>query len=185
LILDQPASDVLDGASETGPDSWIQVGKVSGVYGVKGWVRIFSYTDPRDNILKYSPCYLKMGGKWVERAVLSGKQHGKGVVAQFSGCQTRDDAMALMDTAIAVRRGQLPELEANEFYWTDLVGLTVVTVEGVNLGEVVQLLKTGANDVLVVKSKDKERCIPYIRPDVIRSVSLQKKLIEVDWDPEF
>ena len=78
----------------------------------------------------------------------------------------------------------LPLLKENEFYWTDLVGLTVVTVDGVVFGKVVRLLQTGANDVLVVKG-DRERCIPYIRPNVVCRVSLQDKLIEVDWDPEF
>lgn len=169
--------------SEQGSEEWVPLGRISGVYGVKGWVRIFSYTDPRENILQYSPCYLKIGENWIKRE-FEGKRHGKGVVVHFPGCDTRDDAAALLNTEIAVCREQLPALQENEFYWADLVGLTVITVDAVNLGTVVQLLQTGSNDVLVVKG-DRERCIPYIRPDVIRRVNLQERLIEVDWDPEF
>jgi len=162
----------------------ILVGRISGVYGVKGWVRIFSYTDPVENILNFSPCYLNADDKWEKRAMQGGKRHGKGVVAHFVECNTRDDAAALLGTDIAISRNQLPELNENEFYWSELVGLNVVTIDGVKLGKVLRLLQTGANDVLVVKG-DRERCIPYIRPDVICRISLEDKLIEVDWDPEF
>ena len=165
-------------------EQWIHLGRISGVYGVKGWVRVYSYTEPRENILDYSPCYLKLNGKWTKRAFLAGKRQGKGVVAHFPGCETRDDAAALIDTEIAVPRDQLPDLAKDEYYWTDLIGLNVVTLEGVDLGKVSQLLATGANDVLLVKG-DRERCIPFIRPDVVRRVSLEDKLIEVDWDSEF
>ncbi len=162
----------------------VLIGRISGVYGVKGWVRVFSYTEPLENILNYSTCYFNIGGNWTRRELREGKRHGKGVVAHFLGCDTRDAAAALLDAEIAVNREQLPLLKENEFYWTDLVGLTVVTVDGVVFGKVVRLLQTGANDVLVVKG-DRERCIPYIRPNVVCRVSLQDKLIEVDWDPEF
>jgi len=165
-------------------EQWVQLGLISGVYGIKGWVRLYSYTEPRENILNYSPCYLKLNGKWIKKTFQDGKRQGKGVVAHFSGCDSRDDAAALIDTEIAVPRGQLPDLANDEFYWTDLIGLNVVTLEGVDLGKVSQLLATGANDVLLVKG-DRERCIPYIQPDVIRRISLEEKLIEVDWDPEF
>lgn len=170
--------------SEERSEERVLTGKISGVYGVKGWVRVFSYTDPLENILNYSTCYLNIGGNWIRRELREGKRHGKGIVAHFLGCDTRDDAAALLSTEIAVDREQLPVLKENEFYWADLVGLTVVTVDGVVFGKVVQLLQTGANDVLVVKG-DRERCIPYIQPDVVCRVSLQDKLIEVDWDPEF
>ncbi len=162
----------------------VLIGKISGVYGVKGWVRVFSYTDPLENILNYSTCYLNIGGNWTRRELREGKRHGKGIVAHFFGCDTRDDAAVLLSTEIAVNREQLPVLKENEFYWADLVGLTVVSVDGVVFGKVVRLLQTGANDVLVVKG-DRERCIPYIQPEVVCRVSLQDKLIEVNWDPEF
>jgi len=161
----------------------VLVGRISGVYGVKGWVRVFSYTDPIENILEYSPCFLNTEGNWMKRD-MQGKRHGKGIVMHLSGCNDRDAAAALIETEIAVSRQQLPELNENEFYWSDLVGLNVITIDGVEFGKVVRLLQTGANDILVVKG-DKERWLPYIRPDVIRRVSLEDALIEVDWDPEF
>lgn len=162
------------------------MGRISGVFGVKGWVKVYSFSDPVDNILNYKSWFLQKDGQWFERKLLEGRVHGKGIVARLQGCDSRDDAAALLETEIAVSRDKLPELEQDEFYWADLVGLKVVTLAGDELGTVSRLVPTGANDVLVVKeSQNKERWIPYIRPDVVRNIDLDKNIIEVDWDPEF
>lgn len=160
------------------------VGRISGVFGVKGWVKVYSYTDPRDNILNYPRWYLKQGGQWQAVEVESGRKQGKAVVAKIEGCDDRDAALALRDVEIAIDRDQLEVLGADEFYWTDLIGLRVVTIDGIELGEVDRLIETGANDVLVVKG-DRERLIPYVREQVVRSVDLEAGEIRVDWDPEF
>ena len=163
------------------------LGKVSGLYGVKGWVKIFSETQPRENVLQYSPWYLQLDGQWHRRELLQGKAHGKGVVALVEGCADRDVAATLMGATIAVTRQQLPGLQQGEYYWADLVGLEVVNLQGVPLGTVDSLLETGANDVLVVKDRqeNKERLIPFVQPQVVTSVELAEKRLTVDWDADF
>jgi len=162
----------------------VVLGRVSGVYGVKGWVRVFSHTSPRSNILTYSGWYLRQAGNWVKHEVRSGRIHGKGVVVQLKGCDDRDQAATLLQAEIAIPREQLPELQPDEFYWADLEGLKVQTMDGVDLGVVDHLFETGANDVVVVKG-ERERLIPYLWQDVIQSVDLEAGLMTVDWDPEF
>ncbi|ARU55302.1 16S rRNA-processing protein RimM [Oleiphilus messinensis] len=174
------------------------VGKITTAYGVKGWVKIFSFTDPIENILKYKHWVLQKpgipgrssNGQQNSCSVIKGKHHGKGVVALLEGCQNRDDALALQGAEIAVRKQELPELDAGEFYWHQLEGLAVVLEEGVKLGRVDHLIETGSNDVLIVKPTpdsmdDKERLIPYLPDQVIKSVNLESGLLTVDWDPEF
>ena len=163
---------------------WVQVGRISGIYGVKGWVKVYSYTDPIENILDYKNWYFQKNDQWIATNILQGKKHGKGIIVQISGCNTPEDAARLKNTEIGISRDQLPELNGDEFYWSDLEGLTVVTIAGDELGKVNRLMTTGANDVLVVKGQ-RERLIPYIRPDVVKTVDLEKRIIEVDWDPEF
>jgi 16S rRNA processing protein RimM len=160
------------------------MGRVSGLHGVRGWVRVFSYTQPREGIVDYDPLYLNIQGQWRPQFLEEGCFHGKGVIAKFLGCDDRDSAMTLMNCAIAVRREQLPSLGSDEYYWADLEGLRVVTVEGIELGVVNHLFETGANDVVVV-SGDRERLIPFIREQVIVEISLEKGFMRVDWDPAF
>lgn len=162
---------------------YIIVGRVTGVYGVRGWVKIRSHTAPVDNILGYSPWYLALAGGWQTRKVVEGRCHGKGMVALLEGCTDRDAALQLMGCDIAVRREQLPAVAADEFYWADLVGLQVINLEGVALGTVVRLFETGANDVVVVQG-ERERLIPYIA-EVVREVDLAGGVLRVDWDAEF
>ncbi|MCF7983546.1 MAG: ribosome maturation factor RimM [Thiohalocapsa sp.] len=158
----------------------IVLGRISGLYGVRGWVRIFSDTDPRENILRYSPWLLD--GTPYE--VAEGKRHGKGLVARVRGFEDRDQAAGLIGKNIAVRRDQLPPPRADEFYWADLEGLAVVTTEGTDMGRVSHLFETGANDVLVVAG-DRERLIPFVWGDVVKDVDFAQALIRVDWDPDF
>lgn len=162
----------------------VVLGRVSGLYGVKGWVKVFSETQPRENILSYSPWQLKIQGEWQIRTVETGRRQGKGVVAKLEGCDERDAAAALMGAEIAVSRDQLPPLESGEYYWADLVGLQVETLDGVPLGVVDHLFETGANDVVVVKGA-RERLIPFVRPEVVREIDLAAGRMRVDWDPEF
>lgn len=173
-----------DSSVVTDESQLVILGRVSGVFGVKGWVRVFSDTSPRTNILNYSTWYLQRAGTWKEHEVLSGRAHGKGVVAQLAGSDDRDQAAALVQANIAVQREQLPKLGPDTFYWSELEGLRVQTVAGVNLGTVDHLFETGANDVVVVKG-ERERLIPYLWRDVICSVDLEAGLMTVDWDPEF
>ncbi len=171
----------------------INVGRITTVHGVKGWVKIHSDTAPRENILQYKPWWLKTrhGVKAVE--IDDGQVHGQGFIAHIKGVDDRDLAREYCQVDIAVERSQLPELAADEFYWHELEGLSVISeYEGqtVRLGTVDRLMETGANDVLLVKGDSdsidqKDRLIPYLPDQVIRSVDLDANEMVVDWDPEF
>lgn len=168
---------------ESGRDKPIVVGRIAGLFGVRGWVKVFSHTQPLDNILRYSPWLVLRDGQWQPMKPVAGRRHGKGIVAHIEGCDDRDAAAALVGCDIAVARSQLPRAEADEIYWADLIGLKVVTLEGVALGVVDHLLETGANDVVVVRG-ERERLLPYVE-QVICEVDLDGGLLRVDWDPEF
>lgn len=160
------------------------VGRISGLYGVRGWLRIYSHTEPRENIVNYSPWLIRERDGWRSYEVAGGRRHGKGVVAHLVGIEDRDAAAALMGKDIAIRREQLPETAEDEYYWADLEGLEVVTREGESLGRLDHLFATGANDVMVVKG-DRERLIPFLQGQVVLEIDLGQGRIEVDWDPEF
>ena len=170
----------------TRESAWITLGSVGAPYGVRGWVKIISHTEPLDNILSYTPWYLRGRNEaWREAPREGARPHGKGLVAKFSGCDDRDAAIRLRGQEIGIRRDQLPPAEDGEYYWVDLMGLRVETLEGIDLGVVDHLLATGANDVLVVKAEGRERLIPWVMEHVIREVDMDKDLIRVDWDPEY
>jgi 16S rRNA processing protein RimM len=160
----------------------VVLGHIAGVYGVQGWVKVRSETDPRDSILRYSPWLI--GDSEVPRRVAEGRIHGKGLVARVAGCDDRDQAAALVGLEIAVTRDRLPPPKADEFYWIDLEGLEVRTLEGTSLGVVDHLFSTGVNDVLAVVG-ERERLLPFAWDSVVRSVDFERRLIEVDWDPDF
>ncbi len=162
----------------------VLVGQVSGLFGVKGWVKVFSYTEPRENIVQYSPWLIQTDEGWIEIKLIQGKRQGKGVIASLQGYTDPDSSSRLIGCDIGLRRQQLPELDSDEYYWNDLIGLRVITLDGVELGRVERLIETGSNDVLVVQD-ERERLVPYIRGQVIKNIDLDQKLIRVDWDPDF
>jgi 16S rRNA processing protein RimM len=164
------------------PERRIAVGRVVGLYGVDGWVKVYSHTRPREAILRYRPWQLEIRGVTRALDVADGRRQGKGVVARVAGCNTRDEAAALVGAEIAIRASQLPATRRREYYWAELEGLRVVNVAGTELGHVDYLFETGANDVLVVRG-GRERLIPF-GPSVIRDVDLDAGVITVDWDPE-
>jgi 16S rRNA processing protein RimM len=147
-------------------------------------VRIFSYTDPRENIVRYQPWYLKKHGDWVPKQLAEGRQQGKGVVARLEECDNRDLAYELIGSEIGIRREQLAVTRPGEYYWAELQGMKVVTLEGEDLGTVDHLLETGAHDVLVVKG-ERERLIPFVMKQVIAAVDRERGEIQVDWDKDF
>lgn len=173
-------------------DDKLIVGAISGVFGVKGWVKIFSETDPRENILSYSPWFIEINKQWQLVKVVSGKKHGKAVIAQLDGVDDRNQAEALRRARIAIKPSQLPETSESEFYWRDLKGLNVSNSDSFEFGKVVEILETGANDVLVIRSNNKdengkyeEYLIPYIWQQVILKVDLDAGSIEVDWQADY
>lgn len=161
-------------------DKPVVLGRISGLFGVKGWVRIHSYTDPREAILSYPRWLLKRGGRWRALELLEGKRHGNSVIARLEGIEDRDEAAELVNAEVGIERRDLPPPRTGEYYWTDLTGLEVVHTDGKVLGTVAYLLETGANDVLVVQG-EREILIPFLQEDVIRHVDLAAGVINVDW----
>jgi 16S rRNA processing protein RimM len=162
---------------------FVNLGRISGLYGVRGWVKVYSHTSPLTNILEYANWYLDTGKGWQEYQLETGKAHGKGIIAKLNGIDDRDLAAGLINMDIAVPRDQLPDLDEQGYYWTDLEGLKLYTDTGVELGLLDHLFETGSNDVMVVKG-ERQRLIPYTR-DVVKDVDLDAGTITVDWDPEF
>lgn len=166
------------------------LGKITSPYGIHGWVKVISYTDPMDNILGYGKWQLSKDGRDFEVSVKSGKRHGKGIVVKIDGCDDRDQAIRFGGALIKVDKQLLPLLGEGEFYWHQLEGLSVKAVSGESLGVVDHLLETGSNDVLVVKATaesfdERERLIPYLPDQVVKSVDINAGVMIVDWDVDF
>lgn len=160
----------------------IVVGEVAGAYGVKGWVRIHSHTEPPENILSYSPWRLDDDSR--EYEVLAGRRHGQDVVARLDGIETRDQATGLRFRKVLVSRDCFPPPEPGHYYWVDLVGLNVRTCSGIELGTVADMMATGANDVMVVRG-EREHLVPFIVDEYVKEVRLSEGVLVVDWDPDF
>lgn len=172
------------GVGEQPQDHVLVMGRLAAPYGVKGWLRVTSYTELPGNLLDYSPWYLRRQDKWQATTIVSARAHGKGLVVQLKGCDDRDAAAMLTGTEIGVYRSQLPAAGADEFYWSDLVGMQVIAQDDRVLGKLDHLFETGANDVMVVKG-EQQYLVPYIEGQVVQSVDLEARIIRVDWDPDF
>lgn len=171
-------------AEQNTTEELISLGKISGVFGVKGWVKVHSYTDPREKIVEYGHWLIKHQGQWQAVELQQGKRQGKTVIAKIVGLDDRNEAELYRGDEIAIYPSQLDTLDENEYYWHQLTGLKVVTTEGVELGLVHHLLETGANDVLVVQG-ERERLVPFTVGHTVTDVDLEGQVITVDWDPEF
>jgi len=168
-------------------EEFIPVGKIAGVFGIKGWMKVFSYTDPRKNILSYSPLYLSAKGEWVEAKVSKGRVQGKGIVIALENVTNPEQVLPLIGTALAIKKTQLKPNDLDEFYWSELTGLTVVNLDKVVLGQVDSIVETGAHDVLVVKDKEQKtrRLIPFVLEEIVQKVDLDGGFIEVDWESDY
>lgn len=169
----------------------VLLGCIGAPYGIKGWMKITTYTDSPESIFEYSPWLLEVAGEWREIEVAEWRSHGKGVVARLHESNGRDDAVRFTGCKIAVKAEQLEELDENNFYWRELIGMEVKNTKGYSMGHVDALMETGSNDVLQVKANirdafgKKERLIPLVDGDVIIKIDRETRVIEVDWDPDF
>jgi len=164
-------------------DDLIAIGHIIGAHGVKGHIKVFSNTEPRENILTYSPWVIQRKDNR-ETFQVTGTRQGKNVIASLQGIMDRDQANELSGASILINRSQLPELGEGEFYWSQLIGLQVRSQNGFSFGHVDQMMETGANDVMVVQG-ERERLIPYVMEEVVLSIDLENRQILVDWDEEF
>jgi 16S rRNA processing protein RimM len=165
-------------------DQHVIVGEVAGVFGVNGWVKIYSHTNPAKNILDYSPWLLTGLDGTKEFKVLFGRTHAKLIVAHLEGVDDRDKALKLKSSKITVPRDRFPPLKSGQYYWADLVGLQVTNLEGAQLGTIAEMLATGANDVIVAKA-ERERLIPFIIGQFVKEIKLDEGKMLVDWDVDF
>ena len=167
----------------------IVLGKITSVHGVRGEVKIYSFTDPIDNLLGYPAWTLKRDGEVKQVELVSGRLQGKILVAKLKGLDDREVARTFAGFDICVPRALLPDLDDGEYYWHQLEGLKVIDLQGQLLGRLDHLLETGANDVMVVKPcagslDDRERLLPYTGQCVL-SIDLAAGEMRVDWDADF
>lgn len=174
------------------PDDLVAVGRVTTVHGIKGWVKIHSFTEPESNIIDYQPWWLAMPDGPVRIDVDECRPATRGFLAHIAGVDDRDQARLYCQRDILVPRESFPEAEEGEYYWHQLEGMRVVSVFGgqeAALGVVTGFMETGANDVMVVAgdadSRDRlQRLIPFV-DDFIVGIDSDAGLIRVDWDPDF
>ena len=157
------------------------LGQVGAPWGVRGWVRVNSYTEPRDALQEYRDCYLRRKGQWVAARFAEIRPQGKSLVGKLESVDDRDAAIEWRGADIGVPRRQMPDPGDGHYYWADLEGLAVQNRDGRELGRVDYLLATGEHDVLVVKG-ERETLIPFVMDNVILGVDLAAGLITVDWE---
>ena len=165
------------------PSAQVVVGKVVGARGVRGWLKIISYCSPRENIGNYHQWYLARTDCYLLEAIR--RDNKQRLSAKLQGIDSRDAALALYGKTITIAQQAMSTLAANEYYCWQLQGLDVLNLQGKYLGVVRELMETGGNDVLLVQTSQKQRLlIPYILPQVVRSIDLNNKQMIVDWETD-
>ena len=161
----------------------VVMGQVVAPYGIKGWIKVRSFTEALDGLLDFPVWWLGAGGDWRESRVIEASVHGKTIVASIEASPDRNAAEGLKGLQIAVPRSSLPDAEEGEYYWLDLIGLRVINLEGVALGVVDDIIETGANDVLQVKG-EKVHLIPFVS-QFVHEVDRKNGLIRADWGADY
>ncbi|MFG6668394.1 ribosome maturation factor RimM [Halomonas sp. HNIBRBA4712] len=171
-------------------ETHVVLGQLTSPHGVKGWLKVYSYTSPIDSILEYPEWWVRQGQTLTKIPLIQGRRQGKALVVQLKDIDDRNAAEALAQADILLPKESLPELADDEYYWHELEGLRVETRSGERLGRISYLFETGANDVMVVRGDDeaidrRERLLPYLPDDVVLDISLEEGRMIVDWDSEF
>jgi len=164
-------------------DNLVVMGRIAAPYGIKGWVKIQTFSESVDTLADYREWQIGRAGNWRPVRVLNARLHTNTLVAELEGIADRDAALALKGREIAVPRATLPPAPENEYYWSDLVGLDVINTQGVAFGKVKELLESGAHDVLVV-SGERERLIPFVG-QIVKTVDLAAGTLQVDWEADY
>lgn len=184
--------------NDDAPPGFVVVGAIGAPHGVRGHSRLWSYTDPPENLFDYDGWRLGRNGAgrsdrsgsdaaahWQAVEVEDVRWHGNGFVGRIEGCSDRNAAAALTNLLIAVPESALPAAAPDEVYWKDLIGLNCVNRLGTSLGQVEKMLETGANEVLCLRDDDGlERLVPWV-PSVVLELDLEAGRLTVDWDPDY
>ncbi|MDG2176983.1 MAG: ribosome maturation factor RimM [Gammaproteobacteria bacterium] len=192
--------------SELTPDSsseFATLGRIGAAHGIKGWVKLISFTGPAENILNYRHFFLShksipgsrtaLGSSEQKREKIEideSRAQGKHFIGHIKGCDDRERAAVYSGRELQVETSTLPELDAEDYYWFQLEGLTIINLQGDNLGQVDRLIETGANDVIVVRATEdsidkEERLIPFVRDKVVKRVDLAGRTLQVDWEKDY
>lgn len=163
----------------------VTVARIGAPYGVRGWLKIHSFTSPPESVLSYAPWRIRLAGEWRSLRVAEGRPHGKGVVARLEGFEDRETVRSLVGAEVAVERAQLGDPGDGSYFWTDLIGVQVVNREGAVLGRVDHLIDNGQQDVLVIRGGDRERLIPFVQDHYVLEVDLEGDRIVVDWELDY
>lgn len=165
--------------SERGEGRIVTLGKIAGTFGVQGWVKVQSFTDPPENIFEYDNWRILQRGEWKPAAVEDGRVTGKGVLVKFAGIDTPEDARLYVGAELGVARSEMPQTAPGEYYWSDLEGLEARGVNGEVLGRIDHFRSTPGGDVVIVRG-EREHWIPFVK-DRILKVDLRAGHIVFDW----
>lgn len=161
----------------------VTVARIGAPHGVRGWMRVHSFTTPPENVFGYQPWHLQVGSEWKVLRLREGRPHGKGLIASLEGVEDRDAARGLTGADVAVERATFGEADPGQYFWADLIGTRVENRGGAVLGEVDHLIDTGYQDVLVILGpKGEEILIPFVHDHFILDVDLARGCIRVDWE---
>lgn len=164
--------------------NWVVIGQFGRPHGVKGFVTVHSFTEPRDNILRYTNWYAFLNNQWQPIKLLTVETHAKAIIAQVEGYPERESVARLTNVEIAIAQEQLAKLAEGEYYWHQLIGMNVINTKGESFGVVSEILPTGSNDVLVVEG-EKRHLIPYLPNLYVLNIDNSQQTITVDWDMDF
>jgi 16S rRNA processing protein RimM len=170
-------------SADTAGDRIVVLGRLGGPFGVAGWLHVSSYSDPPENILNFRVWQLERGREWIEREVEDGRPTHKDVLAKFVGVDSPEKAKELSGALVGVRRAELPELAAGEYYLSDLEGLEVLAGTGEVLGQLKRFEALPAHPVMVIAG-ERERLVPFVRERILK-VDLVARQIVVDWSPDW
>lgn len=165
-------------------EHWIVIGRFGRPHGIKGFVTVHSFTEPRDNILRYTDWHAFINKKWQPIKLLCAEVQNKSIITQIEGYPGRELVARLTNIEIAVQQEQLEKLESGEYYWHQLIGMNVINSKGESFGTVIEIIPTGSNDVLVVQG-EKKHLIPYLPGKFILDINKDQQIITVDWDMDF
>jgi 16S rRNA processing protein RimM len=174
---------IPDPASPSPADRVVILGKVAGTFGVHGWVKINSYTDPPENILEYEALLIGVAGRWTKAELEGGRVTNKGVLGKLRGIDTPEDARLRVGAELGVRRSEMPPPSPGEYYWSDLEGLDAESVSGERLGKIDHFRSTPAGTLIVIRG-EQELWVPFVKDRVVK-VDLEQKRIVLDWSADW